>query len=224
MTTNHTRETLIAFEHGIRLLFKNGELPFLVHLSGGNEDQLIEIFRDIGPDDWVFSNHRNHYHALLKGIPETELERMILDGRSMFVYSREHKFVTSAILAGVCGMACGVALALKQSGSKARVWCFLGDGAEDNGHAYEAIRYATMQDLPCRFIIEDNNRQVDTTHAERWGTEDRFSWRLAMPYRECKVHRYKYTPTFPHGGAGLPPGSVTFDGAKVAQFAIHGHA
>jgi hypothetical protein len=219
MITPHTRESLIEFERGIKLLFANGELPFLVHLSGGNEDQLIEIFREVGPDDWVFSGHRNHYHALLKGIAPARLEKLILDGRSMFVYSREHKFVTSAILGGVCGMAAGVALALKQAGSKARVWCFLGDGAEDNGHAYEAIRFVTMRDLPCKFIIEDNGRQVDTTYLERWGTLERFSWRLAMPYRESKVHRYMYEPTFPHGGAGLPAGSVTFKPDVVARFA-----
>jgi TPP-dependent pyruvate/acetoin dehydrogenase alpha subunit len=218
-----TKAELIAFEQRIKARFAAGELPFLVHLSGGNEDQLIEIFREVNDDDWVLSNHRNHYHALLKGIPPEELERLICEGRSMFVYSREHKFVTSAILAGVCSMAAGVALALKQSGSKARVFCFLGDGAEDNGHTYEAIRFATMRDLPIQFVIEDNNRQVDTSYRERWGVEERFSWRLAMPHQACKVYRYRYEPTFPHGGAGLPPGSVTFNGAKVAQFAIHGH-
>ena len=109
-------------------------------------------------------------------------------------------------------MAAGVALALKQSGSPAKVWVFIGDGAEDNGHTYEAIRYATGMDLPCTFIIEDNDRQVDTSHAERWGRTRRFDW------NSPKVRRYHYVPTFPHGGAGLPAGSVTFKADAVDRF------
>jgi pyruvate dehydrogenase E1 component alpha subunit len=217
--TDHSRESLIAFEQRIVAAFAAGELPFLVHLSGGNEDHLLEIFREVGSEDWVFSSHRNHYHALLKGIPADHLEQLIREGRSMFVYSREHRFVTSAILAGVCGMACGVALALKQSGSKSRVWCFAGDAAEDNGHFYEAVRFATAWELPIQFIIEDNSRQVDTTYNERWHTDERFSWRLAMPFSKCRVYRYRYTANFPHGGAGLPAGSVTFKPEIVQRFA-----
>lgn len=222
MITAHTRESLIEFERGIKLLFANGELPFLVHLSGGNEGQLLEIFKEIGPEDWVLSTHRSHYHALLKGISPEHLEREILEGRSMFVFSREHRFLTSSILGGICGIAAGLALALKQSGSKAKVWAFLGDGAEDNGHTYEAIRMVTGHDLPCTFVIEDNDRQVDTSHAERWGCHERFAWTVLdedfVPMPNPKVRRYHYTPTFPHGGAGLPPGSVTFKPEAIARY------
>jgi TPP-dependent pyruvate/acetoin dehydrogenase alpha subunit len=240
MITSHTRESLIAFENRIRDLFAAGELPYLVHLSGGNEGQLLEIFREVKAEDWVFSTHRSHYHALLKGIPPAQLEEEILAGRSMFVFDRERRFVTSSILGGVCAMAAGVALAIKQNefeqkgtkGTKSggcadaggssfpscssvkspRVWVFLGDGAEDNGHTYEAIRFVTGHDLPCTFVIEDNDRQVDTAHAERWGTETRFAWDQGPGTRDQetqsskpKTHviRYHYTPTFPHGGAGL---------------------
>ena len=42
-----TKENLIDFEKRIVDLFKAGKLPFLVHLSGGNEDELISIFKDI---------------------------------------------------------------------------------------------------------------------------------------------------------------------------------
>ena len=37
----------------------------------------LEIFQLIHPNDWVFSNWRSHYHALLKGIPEEALFDMI---------------------------------------------------------------------------------------------------------------------------------------------------
>ena len=34
-----------------------------IHLSNGNEKQLIEIFKKIGVGDWVFSTWRSHYHT-----------------------------------------------------------------------------------------------------------------------------------------------------------------
>ena len=42
-----TKEELISFEDRIGDLYLDNQLPFLFHLSGGNEDQLIEIFKDI---------------------------------------------------------------------------------------------------------------------------------------------------------------------------------
>lgn len=209
----HTKESLVAFEQRIKAHFANGELPFLVHLSGGNEEKLLELFGErIRSDDWVFSNHRSHYHALLKGIPEDQVEAAILRGDSMFIFDRERRFYTSSILAGTCCIAAGVALAIKESGLDEQVWCFLGDGAEDNGHFCEAVRFAEARELPITFVIEDNDRQVDTTFLERWQT----SWRWQWP--SSRVIRYSYTPTFPHGGAGLPAGSVKFKDSAIERF------
>jgi len=126
---------------------------------------------------------------------------MIRDGRSMFVFDRKLNFYTSSILAGTCGIAAGVAASLKEQGSANRVWCFLGDGAEDEGHFYEAVNYVDGKDLPCTFIIEDNDRSVDTSKAQRG--RGRIQW------PDC-VRRYHYTPTYPHGGAGCKT-MVTFD-------------
>ena len=212
MITQHTKESLIAFEERIKSHFANGELPYLVHLSGGNEEQLLEIFAAIKPHDWVFSNHRSHYHALLKGIPEGEVEDAILRGDSMFIFDKARRFYTSSILAGTCCIACGVAMESANRGNDEMVWCFLGDGAEDNGHFYEAVRFAESRNLPVRFIIEDNDRQVDTSHFERWGTQWRWQWPMG------RVSRYRYTPTYPHGGAGLPPGSVKFKQTAIDRF------
>lgn len=212
----HTVESLIAFEQRIKAHFAAGDLPFLVHLSGGNESQLIDIFASIAPADWVFSNHRSHYHALLKGIHPDDVEAAILRGDSMFIFDRERRFYTSSILAGTCCIACGVALAIKEAGGSERVWCFLGDGAEDNGHFAEAVRFADARDLPLTFVIEDNDRQVDTGYAERWGKPTRFRWPDGV------VIRYRYDATFPHGGAGLPPGSVKFKDSSVARFLTGG--
>jgi len=58
------KKDLIDFEKKVQKVYEAGEINAPVHLSGNNEDQLIGIFKKIDKDDWVFSNWRNHYHAL----------------------------------------------------------------------------------------------------------------------------------------------------------------
>jgi deoxyxylulose-5-phosphate synthase len=185
-------DELIAFENKIGELYLDNKLPFLFHLSGGNEEELISIFSDIDENDYVISNHRNHYHALLHGIPPEVLEDRILNGRSMFIYDRNRNFFCSAIIGGTPAIAAGIALALKRKGSRNKVWCFVGDGTEDNGHLYEAIRYVDGWELPCKFIIENNDRSVETSNAERWGNSADYQW------NSRSVIKYKYQITYPH--------------------------
>ena len=61
---------LIKFELKIKKIYEEGKIKAPIHLSGGNENQLIKIFKKIKRNDWVISNWRSHYHALLHGIPE----------------------------------------------------------------------------------------------------------------------------------------------------------
>ncbi len=187
-------QDLIAFESEIADLFDQGKIPYLTHFSGGNEDKLIEIFRQIKKGDYVFSTHRSHYHYLLSGGSPKELRKKILNGKSMFVFDRKLNFFSSSIVAGTPAIAAGVALAIKKKGSQNKVWCFVGDGSEDEGHFYEAVRYVDGWNLPCTFVIEDNDRSVDTPKKERYGNSK-------MVWPKC-VLRYEYKPTYPHTGTG----------------------
>ena len=187
-----TKEELIAFEDHIGDLYMDNQLPFLFHLSGGNEDQLIEIFKDIKEGDYVISSHRNHYHALLHGVPPEVVEDRIKNGRSMFIYDRERNFFVSAIIGGTPAIAAGIAAALKRKGSDQKVWCFVGDGTEDNGHLSEAVRYVEGFDLPCKFVIESNDRSCEASNADRWGNAGYPKW------ASSRVIKYYYEPTYPH--------------------------
>lgn len=191
-----TAKELIAFEKRIVDLFEEGRLPYLIHLSGGNEEKLINIFNDVSTGDYVFSNHRSHYHYLLAGGSEERLEKEILAGNSMFIFDNKINFLTSSILAGTAAIAAGVALSLKMEGKNNKVWCFLGDGAEEEGHFYEAVRFVSDNDLPCKFIIEDNNRSVDTVKEQRRGVGYK-----NQTWPKC-VFRYHYKITYPHAGTG----------------------
>ena len=176
MKKQWTKEELINFENEIGDLYLDNKLPFLFHLSGGNEEQLINIFKDIKEGDYVISSHRNHYHALLHGISSETVKERILNGRSMFIYDREKNFFCSAIIGGTPAIATGIALALKKKKSNQKVWCFVGDATEDSGHLFEAVRYVDGFELPCTFIIESNNRSVEATNEERWGKAAEYKW------------------------------------------------
>jgi len=185
---------MLDFENKMVEYWRNAKIPYPVHFSGGNEDQLIEIFKEISPEDWIFGTHRAHYHYLLAGGSKESLEKAILRGDSMHIFDRKLKFYTSAIVAGVAAIAAGTALGIKKNNGKNHVWCFVGDGAEDEGHFYEAARYVAGHNLPCTFVIEDNNRSVETPLRERWG-DSGFKW------PDCVI-RYHYVPTYPHVGDG----------------------
>ncbi|GAB1353534.1 hypothetical protein MASR1M12_22700 [Erysipelotrichia bacterium] len=201
-------ESLVAFEKRIVDLFEDAQIPYPVHLSGGNETELIEIFREIQPGDYVFSTHRSHYHYLLAGGTPEELERMILAGDSMHVFDRKIPFLTSAIVAGGPAIAAGVAFALKRKASASKVWCFVGDGAEDEGHFYEAVRYVAGHELPCIFIIEDNDRSVESPKSSRHGD-------LTLQWPAC-VRRCSFIPTYPHVGTGTGK-MIQFGGKKIER-------
>ena len=151
-----TESGLIKFEKEIALLFEQKRIRAPVHLSSGNEQQLIAIFKNIKPDDWVCSTHRSHYHALLKGIPSKWVRDRILTGHSITLCNNEHHFITSAIVGGIIPIAVGLAMTGKT------VWVFVGDMAATTGVFHECVCYSTSHNLPIHFVVEDNGVSVNT--------------------------------------------------------------
>lgn len=130
----HTVESLRAFTERVKDAFLAKQIRAPVHLAAGNERELLDIFRQVRPDDWVFSTWRSSYHALLKGIPADELFEMIRDGRSMYVCSAPHRFLSSAIVGGALPIACGVAMAIKRAAESRHFECKVcGNVADDEG-------------------------------------------------------------------------------------------
>ena len=108
--TEWSPDGLRAFVDKMAKYHDAGKLPFALHLPGGNEEQLIDIFSNINEEDYVFSTHRNWYHALLHGLEPEYVEETILDGRSMFMFHRLKNFYTSAIIGGPVAIAVGVGI------------------------------------------------------------------------------------------------------------------
>jgi len=166
-------EDLIAFETEIAGLFEAGKIRAPIHLSDGNELDLINIFENIKPDDWVFSNHRSHYHALLKGIPKDWLRDEIIAGHSITINNAQYRFYSSAIVGGNLPIALGVAM------TGETVWVFCGDMSAETGIFHECMKYAQGHNLPIHFVVEDNGVSVQTPTKKVW----RYSYRSKWPHQ-----------------------------------------
>src|SRR3990167_8771486 len=162
-----TKQELIDFERDIANEFEAGHIKAPIHLHGGNEEALIEIFKDITPESYCFSTHRSHYHALLKGVPPELVKSEILAGHSISLQFPEYHFFTSAIVGGIIPIALGVAMSGQTS------WVFVGDMAAATGIAYECRRYAGHNAIPLHFVREENGYSVDTPlEVFKWGHWD----------------------------------------------------
>lgn len=188
-----TKQTLIDFEELIVKHWEDAKIRGPIHLSNGNEEQLIEIFSRIQSDDWVFSTWRSHYHALLKGICPVWIEEEILAGKSITICNFDEKFYSSAIVGGTLSIALGVAMGIKEKGGDDKVWVFVGDMSFESGIFYEVHKYARNFDLPLYFIVEDNGVSTYTPTTITWNKK------REIP---SDVIHYKYDSKFPHYGTG----------------------
>ena len=191
---NWSAQDLIDFENDIITHWEGGEIRGPIHLSNGNEKELIKIFNKIGIEDWVFSTWRSHYHALLHGMEPSVLKQKILDGKSITIVDKESKFYSSAIVTGTLPIALGVAKSLKLQKSENKVWVFLGDMAFETGIFYEVHKYARNYDLPLYFVVEDNGVSTNTPTLDTWNGIQR-----EIPE---DVIYYKYKSKYPHYGTG----------------------
>ena len=188
-----TEEKLIAFEQEIVDIWEAGKITGPVHLSNGNEAQLIEIFKRIKETDWVFSTWRSHYHWVLKGLSADYGTQLIKEGKSITLCDTDGKFYSSAIVGGTLPIALGVASALKKDGSDEKVWVFVGDMSFESGIFYEVHKYARNFDLPLYFVVEDNGVSTYTPTESTWNTK------RDIP---SDVIHYNYESKFPHYGTG----------------------
>lgn len=203
-----SKKELIQFEKEIGDLFNEGKIKAPIHLYAGNEDKIIEVFKDIDiENDWICCTWRNHYQALLKGIPKEVIKEQIMNGKSMVMNLPEYKFICSSIVGGIPSIAAGIAWGLKLQNKPGRVWVWTGDMSSETGNWHEAYKFSIAKDLPITFVVEDNSKSVCTPTNKIWGRE--------VPYYldrspvgdivyQPKLIYYKYNnDLYPHAGAGV---------------------
>ena len=192
------KEKLIRFEEEIAGLFNDGKIRSPVHLYHGNEDKIIDVFKKIKKDDWVFCSWRSHYQCLLKGVPENLIKEEILSGRSISLCFSKYNIYSSAIVGGSIPIAVGTAMSLKLNKSKNKVYCFMGEMTAETGIMHECLKYSRNFELPIHFIVEDNEKSVCTNTREAWNQKKLTYEGVADKY----ITYYHYNLKYPHAGAG----------------------
>jgi pyruvate dehydrogenase E1 component alpha subunit len=168
----------------------------------------------VDEENWLCGSWRQHYKALLKGVPQEELMQAILEGKSISLCFPKYRVISSAIVGGILPIGVGIAMGIKRKGEKNKVIIFAGEMTAESGCFYECYKYSINHDLPVLFCIEDNGKSVCTDTREVWGCNKLFLSGKRLSYEPLdykigtvvnvheKILYYKYESKFPHAGTG----------------------
>ncbi len=161
-----TMLTIRRFEEQCNYLYLQGRIPSTLHLSIGQEAVAVGVCAHLRPDDYLFSTHRPHGHAIAKGVAPRSIMAELYGkrtgccqgkGGSMHVGDvRVGMFPAIAIVGANAPLAAGTALAAKRLTTDRVTLCFLGDGAMNEGAVHEAMNMAALWDLPVVYVCENN--------------------------------------------------------------------
>jgi len=199
MISSLSVDEIVQFENEIAELFQAGKIRAPVHLRSGCEQQLIDIFKNVKSEDWIYSYWASHIHCLLKGVTKENLRQAILEGKSISLSFPEQNIYCSGIVGSLAGVAVGTAWGLKRQNKKGTVYLFTGDMGAECGIFHEAVKYALNFNLPIKFIVEDNGVSVMTETTKTWGSDT--PWFINTKYAD-KIIYYKYKNGWPHSGLG----------------------
>lgn len=154
------------FERVIKELANQGFVDGAVHCYTGEEATALGACLCLNEDDYVFSTHRGHGHAIAKGC---DLKRVFAEllGRATGVSNgyggSMHLFQPSiglmggnGIVAGGVTLALGTAYASKYKKDGKVTVCFFSEGASNEGWCHEAMNMAALWKLPLIFACENN--------------------------------------------------------------------
>jgi acetoin:2,6-dichlorophenolindophenol oxidoreductase subunit alpha len=143
----------------------HGEL----HVAIGQEAVAAGMAGSLRPGDALVSTHRNHFHAIAKGVP---LEPMLAEifGRSsglcggfgghMHLFDPDRNFSTTGIVGSSLPVALGYAYAMWLEGDGRMAVGVTGDGGANAGPLYECLNVASAWRLPLVVLVENNEYAI----------------------------------------------------------------
>jgi pyruvate dehydrogenase E1 component alpha subunit len=147
-----------------------------LHSCEGQEAVAAGVGVCLRKDDYQFSTHRGHGHAIAKGL---DLKRMAAEmlgkatgcsggrGGSMHLFDLEIGLMGgNGIVGGGMPLALGTAFSARYRGTDQVTVCYFGEGAASQGAAHESINMAAVQRLPIVYVCE-NNLYAATTHVRQ---------------------------------------------------------
>ena len=164
------------FEEKAGQLYGMGLIGGFCHLYIGQEAVVVGLQACAGAKDSVVTSYRDHGHMLACGMDAkgvmAELTGRIDGyskgkGGSMHMFSREKNFFGGhGIVGAQVPIGTGLAFAHKYQNDGGITFCYLGDGAVNQGQVYESFNIASLWGLPIVYVIE-NNRYAMGTSIER---------------------------------------------------------
>jgi acetoin:2,6-dichlorophenolindophenol oxidoreductase subunit alpha len=161
-----TMKTIREFEERIHVEFASGDIPGFVHLYAGEEAIATGICLHLDHRDKLTSTHRGHGHCIAKGCDVHGMMAEIYGkkdglcagkGGSMHIADLSKGMLgANGIVGGGPPLACGAALAAQKLGSKGVAVSFVGDGGANQGTTFESLNLASIWNLPCVFVVENN--------------------------------------------------------------------
>jgi pyruvate dehydrogenase E1 component alpha subunit len=162
-------EKMIAirrFEEVVFDLFEAGEFGGHYHLYIGQESIGAPVMSALGPEDRIFSTHRNHGHLIARGADPKACMAEILGRATGLNGGRGGTFHlsdptlgmphTSALVGGAVPLAAGGAFAAKIKKTGGVGVSMFGDGSFEEGVVYETLNLARLWKLPVIFVCENN--------------------------------------------------------------------
>lgn len=178
------------FETRAEAAYQHGKIGGFFHSYIGQEAIQVAAYHVFGPKNWWTTTYRCHALALLLEATPNELMAELFGratgnakgrGGSMHLYT-ERMLGGFAIVGGHLPVAAGAAFALKYQEIQDEISiCFLGDGAIAQGAFHEALNLASLWDLPCLYIIENNQWGMGTS-VERAIAAERLAEDVAPAY------------------------------------------
>lgn len=153
------------FEIRAESAYQQGKVGGFFHSYMGQEAIQTAVLQAIGSNNWYIASYRCHALALLLGATPNELMAELYGratgnakgrGGSMHFYT-DRLLGGFGIVGGQIPIATGAAFTIKYKKIPGEVAiCFFGDGAIVQGAFHEAVNLASLWDLPCIYVIENN--------------------------------------------------------------------
>jgi acetoin:2,6-dichlorophenolindophenol oxidoreductase subunit alpha len=163
------------FEEAVMTLHRRGMIPGPVHLSIGQEGEIVGACRALRLGDFMTGNHRSHGHPIAKGAKVAPLMAELMGKRTGVCGGKAGSMhladfsVGSLGESGIVGsalpVAAGAGLSAQIRGTDEVCLAFFGDGAVNIGAFHESMNLAAVWKLPVIYFCENNHYAVTTPSA-----------------------------------------------------------
>src|SRR5215468_149050 len=180
-------------EERLKILTRQGKISFLASTRGHEKVQVGTVMLMRPGHDWFFPYYREKAIAYALGMPMKDIFLHMLsregdsssNGRNMPEHfsSRDLHLVSQTACTGTQYLpAVGMAKALRRDGSDAIVYVSSGEGATSEGEFFESVNWATREELPVLFVIQNNGYAISVPQYTQTGSEiHRLAAAFGMP-------------------------------------------